>query len=102
MWSCINSNNSVVKSTSLSSLRSSYSTFCENYRYLSYKFNICPFSWNKPFYCVVNKLYKFVDRLLICQEAIMIRNLCIEFDDGYFDVLDSEQMCHMIEYLCTI
>ena len=32
----------------------------------------------------------------------MIRDLCIEYDDGYFNVLDSEQMCHMIEYLCTI
>jgi len=52
-------------------------------------------------FCVVNKLYKFVDRLHICPEAIMIRYLCIEYD-GYFNILDSEQMCHMIEYLYTI
>ena len=32
----------------------------------------------------------------------MIRDLCIEYDDGYCIVLDSEQMCHIIEYLCTI
>ena len=60
------------------------------------------FSWNKPCYCVVNKLHKFVDHSQICQEAIIIRDLCIEYDDGYFNVLDSEQMCHMIEYLRTI
>jgi len=102
LWSCMNSNNDIVKSVSLSSMGNSYSTFGENYRYLSHKYNICPYAWNKPFYCVVNKLYTFVDRLPVCQEAIMIRDLCIEYDDGFFDILDSEQMCHLIEYLCTI
>ena len=60
LWSCMNSNNDVVKSVSLSSISNSYSTFGENYRYLSYKYNICPYAWNKPFYYVANKLYTFI------------------------------------------
>ena len=100
LWSCMNSNNDVVKSVFLSLIGNSYSTFGENYRYLSHKYNICPYAWNKPFFCVVNKLYTFVDHLPVCQEAMMIRDLCIEYD--FFDILDSEQICHLIEYLCTI
>ena len=48
--------------------------------------------WNKSFSYVTNKLYTCVDRLSVYQEAIMIRDLYIEYDDGYFDILDSEYM----------
>ena len=66
-----------------------------------YKHNICPYAWNTLLYYVDNILYTFVDSLPVYQEA-MIRDLCIEHDDGYFDILDSEQMCHLIENVCTI
>ena len=42
IWSCINSSNQTVKSLSLSNIKCGYSVFGENYRYLSYKYDIWP------------------------------------------------------------
>ena len=42
IWSCINSNNTIVKSVSSSAIMYSYSSLGENYRFLSDKYDIWP------------------------------------------------------------
>ena len=49
IWSCINSKNTIVKSVSSSAIMYSYSSLCENYRFLSDKHDICPTNWTKSF-----------------------------------------------------
>ena len=39
IWSCINSNNTIVKSVSSSAIMYSYSSLGENYRFLSDKYD---------------------------------------------------------------
>ena len=47
IWSCINSNNTIVKSVSSSVIMESYSSLGENYRFLSDKYDIWPINWTK-------------------------------------------------------
>ena len=35
-------------------------------------------------------------------EAVMVRELCIAIDENRFTVFTAEEMCHLVEYLCTI
>ena len=35
-------------------------------------------------------------------EAVMVRELCIAIDKNRFTVFIAEEMCHLVEYLCTI
>ena len=45
IWSCLNSYNTFIKTTALSVISSGGSTFGDNYRYLSYKYNIGHLIW---------------------------------------------------------
>ena len=103
IWSCINSSNQTVKSLSLSNIKCGYSVFGENYRYLSYKYDIWPTMWYKPFYTISQKVNTFIKiSHVYYYEAYMVRDLCIQIDTGQFDVSTSEEMCFLIEFLCTI
>ena len=33
---------------------------------------------------------------------VMVRELCIAIDENRFTVFTAEDMCHLVEYLCTI
>ena len=57
IWSCLNSDNSVVKTIAKSTKCSSVSNFVDNYRYLSYKYKIGNHVWDSP----LCKLYKYFD-----------------------------------------
>ena len=35
-------------------------------------------------------------------EAVMVRELCIAIDENRFTVFTAGEMCHLVEYLCTI
>ena len=35
-------------------------------------------------------------------EVVMVRELCIDIDENRFTVFTAEEMCHLVEYLCTI
>ena len=61
IWSCINSNNTIVKSVSSSAIMYSYSSLGENYRFLSDKYDIWPINWTKSFSIV----YDYVDKYVI-------------------------------------
>ena len=103
VWSCLNSSNCIVKGIANNSIVQSSSVFGENYRFLSNKYNIWPSYWKKPFNCILKCVDNYVCvHLVHFNEAIMIRDLCLNIDSGNFTVSTCEEMCHLIEYLCTI
>ena len=57
IWSCLNSDNSIVKTIANSAKCSSVSNFRDNYRYISYKYKIGNHVWDLPLY----KLHKCFD-----------------------------------------
>ena len=78
-WSCLNSHNCVI---ALSAKSSSSSDFGDNYRYLSYKYNIGIHVWILP----LCKLYKCFDIYLshdftINPDGVFIREQCLLRDD---------------------
>ena len=48
IWSCLNSENSIVKTIAKSAKCNSVSNFGDDYRYLSYKFKIGDHVWDSP------------------------------------------------------
>ena len=55
IWSCLNSDNSIVKTIANSAKCSSVSNFGDNYRYLGYKYKIGNHVWDS------HKLHKYFD-----------------------------------------
>ena len=62
IWSCINSNNTIVKSVSSSAIMYNYSSLGENYRFQSDKYDIWPINWTKSFSIVLRNFYDYVDK----------------------------------------
>ena len=56
IWSCLNSDNSIVKTIAKSAKCSSVSNFEDSYRYLSYKYNIANHVWDLPL-CKLHKCF---------------------------------------------
>ena len=108
IWSCLNSHNCVVKNIALSAKSSSSSDFGDNYRYLSYKYNIGIHVWNLP----LCKLYKCFDIYLshdstVNPDGVFIRELCLLRDD--YSLTDNndnacditkEEVSYIINHLC--
>ena len=102
IWSCINSNNTIVKSVSSSTIMYSYSSLGENYRFLSDKYDIWPINWTKSFSIVLRKLYDYVDKhVYSANEAILIKDLCIKLDSGDFSFFNIDELNEMVVLLCT-
>ena len=94
IWSCINSNNTIVKSVSSSAIMYSHSSLCENYRFLSDKYDIWPINWTKSFSIV----YDYVDKQVFsANEAI----LCIKLDSGDFSFFNIDELNEIVALLCT-
>ena len=75
IWSCINSNNTIVKSVSSSAILYSYSYLCENYRFLSDKHDIWPTNCTKPLSICRKKFYDYIDKhVYSANEAMLIRD----------------------------
>ena len=56
IWSCLNSDKSIVKTIPKSAKCSSVSNFGDNYRYLSYKYKIGNHVWDSPL-CKLHKCF---------------------------------------------
>lgn len=104
IWSCLNSESSVVKLSALSATKTANSTFGDNYRFLSCKYSIVSHEWQKPYNIIMYRVDKYVTVLNAkCPpEANTIRELCICRDLNSHSLLTSTEMVQLIEYLCTI
>ena len=77
-------------------------SLCENYRFLSDKYDIWPINWTKPFSIVRRKFYDYVDKhVFSANEATLIRDLGIKLDSGDFSFFNSDELNEMVVLLCT-
>ena len=66
--SLLHSPNIIVKSVKQSSIRSRYSTFGENFRYISYRYDVSPTSWISPLCKVYKCLNDYVTDFIITSD----------------------------------
>ena len=105
IWSSLNSTNTIVKTIALSAISSVNSTFGDNYRYLSFKYNIGSHIWfsslNEVTKCI--SLYISIhEHALYSSHGVIIRDLCLARDDYYHPehLLSCNEIKELIEYLC--
>ena len=103
IWSCINSENTVVAEIAKFAMRLPRSIMGDNYRYLSYKYTISPIEW----FGSIKTLHQLIDRYVLLKIpephfASIIRELCFCRDSTDPFVLTSREAVQLIEYLCTI
>ncbi len=105
IWSSLNSKNSIVKNIALSAISSSFSTFGDNYRYLSYKYNIGRNLWMSSLTKLLDRFELYVSKQCVnyvTPDGTFIRELCLIRDDESKHGLTCNEMSMLIEYLCTI
>ena len=104
LHSCLSSDNLVISNVAKSSnCDNCYSTFGDNVRYFSHKYNIASKKWMEPFtdllQCLFDHMHRSNPDLPI---AHTIRELALCRDDSSTFLLTSVEMSQIIEYLCTI
>ena len=103
IWTLLHSPNIIVKSVMRSAIRNGYSTLGENFRYLSYKYNLSPTLWISPLCNIYKCINDYVTDFIVTPDiSHFIRELCICRDSGDFSVLTSTDMSQLIENICTI
>ena len=100
IWSCINNNNTIVKSVSRSALKYNYSTLCENYRFLSDKYDMWPSYWAKLFSIVPNKFYDYVDTNVYLANEAILGFVCIKQDSRDFSFFNIDELNEVVILLC--
>ena len=82
IWSCLNNDNSIVKTIANSSKCSSVSNFGNNYRYFSYKYKIRNHIWDSSL-CKLNTCFDsyMSHSITVFPEGSFIRDLCLMRDD---------------------
>ena len=84
IWSCPNSSNTIIKTIAISAISSGNSTFGDNYRYLSYKYNIGFHIWMLSLNDVVKCILLYIqDNSLYSAHGTIIHDLCIARDNHY-------------------
>ena len=86
-------------------MHNSDTTICENVRYFMYKYKIVYDDWFNDLSNILNKIYNQVKNTTqlddICL-ACAIRDLCEAHDSGIVQFVHHNQICNMIDMLCTI
>ena len=86
-------------------MHNSDSTICENVKSYMYKYKIVYNDWFNDFSNIYNRIdnhSKFVTQLDDICVAGAIRELCKALDvSGVVQFINSNQMCNMIDMLCT-
>ena len=103
--SCFSSHNLIVRNISLAAKISSFSDFCDNSRYLSYRNGIGIHKWH----LTLSKLCKCFDLFLLnphktIANGVFIRDLCLLRENNIFvddQDLTSTELTYMIDFLCT-
>ena len=105
IWSCFNGYNLIVRNTSLAAKISSFSDFDDNYRYLSYKYEIEIHVWPLPLckLCTCFDLYLLNHHNTIAN-SVFILDLCLFIENNIVvddQDLTSTKLTYMIDLLCT-
>ena len=104
IWSCLNSDNCVVKTISQLATKLPRSVFGHNYIYFSYyKYSIMSHQWYESYNSVHHSIMDYISRNCTDHNyGIMIRDLCHYRDSWDPHVLTATEIVQLIEYLCTI
>ena len=103
IWSCLNSDNCVVKTISQLATKLPRSVFGHNYRYFSYKYLIMSHQWYESYNSVHHSIMDYISRNCTDHNyGIMIRDLIYYRDSCDPHVLTATEIVQLIEYLCTI
>ena len=100
-----NSTNTIIKTIAVSAISSVNSTFGDNYRHLSFKYNIgshfCFSSLNEVTKCI--SLYISIhEHALYSSHGVIIRDLCLAREDNHHPdhLLSCNEIKELIKYLC--
>ena len=98
--SCLSSDNLVISNVAKSSCDNCYSTFSDNVRYFSHKYNIASKKWIEPctdliLPCLYDHMHRSTPDLPV---AHTIRELALCRDDNSTFLLTSVEMSQIIEY----
>ena len=101
------STNTIIKTIALSAISSVNSTFGDDYRYLSFKYNIASHIW----FLSLNEATKFIslyisihEHALYSSHGAIIFYLCLARDDYHHPehLLSCNEIKELIEYLLTL
>ena len=97
LHSCLSSDNLVISNVAKSSCDNCYSTFGDDVRYFSHKYNIASKKWMEPFTdllpCLFDHMHRSTPDL-----PVAIRELALCRDDNSTFLLTSVEMSQIIEY----
>ena len=78
IWSCVNSENDVVKTISQLATKLPRSVFGQNYIYFSYKYPILPYQWYESYNSVHHSIMDYISQNCTDHNyGIMMRDLCV-------------------------
>ena len=99
--SCLNSNNLIIKTTSISAITNHRSQFGDNYRYICYKYQIPRYLCFLPIGNILQYIQDFIVKYVCTSpEGAMIRELCLQRDNDDF-ILSNSELSILIDDLCA-
>ena len=66
------------------------------------KYQIMPYMFRSDFPFIIKQIHLYVDNHHGLTEAVMVCELWISIDKNCFTVFTAEEMCHLVEYICTV
>ena len=99
--SCLNSNNLIIKTTSISAITTHRSQFGDNYRYICYKYKIPRNLWFLQIGNILQYIQDFILKYVCTSpEGAMIRELCLQRDNDDL-ILSNSELSSLIDGLCV-
>ena len=85
IYSCLNGNNLIIKTTAISAITTHRSQFGDNYRYICYKYKIPRYLWFLPIGNILQYIQDFIVKYVCTSpEGAMIREQCLQRDNEDF------------------
>ena len=111
IYSCLNSNNLIIKTTSISTITTHRSQFGDNYRYICYKYEtfiiyliiyyIPKYLWFLPIGNILQYIQDFIVKYVCTSsEDATIRELCLQRDNDDL-ILSNSKLSILIDDLCV-
>ena len=98
---CLNSNNFIIKTTSISVITTHRSQFGDNYRYICYKYKIPRNLWFLPIGNILQYFQDFIVKYVCTSpKGAMIRELCLQRDNDVL-ILSNSELSILIDDLCV-
>ena len=83
-------------------LRCKRSCFAENYRFLSYKYNLCDSDWSQELSFLMGKVKMKLNIVYPSSpDASSIRELCKMRDEFFYDIFSPNQLNSLINDVCV-